>query len=101
MSAYLVALITVTNQEKFLEYASLPAAVAEQYGAKFVIRGRDIEVVEGEMPHSRVVILEFKDKNMAKVFFDSPEYAQAKEVRREACDFHAFIVEGVETVRFS
>ena len=53
------------------------------------------------MPHSRVVILEFKDKNMAKAFFDSPEYAQAKEVRQEACDFHAFIVEGVETVRFS
>ncbi|MBJ7474670.1 MAG: DUF1330 domain-containing protein [Betaproteobacteria bacterium] len=101
MSAYLVALITVTNQEKFLEYATLSAATAERYGAKFVIRGRDIEVVEGEMPHSRVVILEFKDKNMAKVFFDSPEYAQAKEVRREACDFHAFIVEGVETVRFS
>ena len=101
MSAYLVALITVTNQEKFLEYAILSAATAERYGAKFVIRGRDIEVVEGEMPHSRVVILEFKDKNMAKVFFDSPEYAQAKEVRREACDFHAFIVEGVETVRFS
>jgi uncharacterized protein (DUF1330 family) len=101
MSAYLVALITVTNQEKFLEYATLSAAAVERYGAKFVIRGSDIEVVEGEMAHSRVVILEFKDKDMAKAFFDSPEYAKAKEVRQEACDFHAFIVEGVETVRFS
>jgi uncharacterized protein (DUF1330 family) len=42
MSAYLVALITVTNQENFLAYATLSAAAAEQYGAKFVIRGSDI-----------------------------------------------------------
>ena len=69
MAAYLVSLITVTNPEKFKEYAGLTAAAGEKYGAKFVTRGGGLEVVEGVMPHQRVVITEFKDKETAKAFF--------------------------------
>ena len=59
MPAYLVSLITVTNPDKFKEYALLTAAAGEKYGAKFVTRGGGLEVVEGTMPHPRVVITEF------------------------------------------
>lgn len=95
MAAYLVSLITVTNPEKFKEYAGLTAGAGEKYGAKFVTRGGGLEVVEGVMPHQRVVITEFKDKETAKAFFESPEYLMAKDKRIGACDFNAFIVEGV------
>lgn len=98
MPAYLVSLITVTNPDKFKEYASLTAAAGEKYGAKFVTRGGGLEVVEGTMPHPRVVITEFKDKETAKSFFESPEYLLAKEKRIGACDFNAFIVEGINPV---
>jgi uncharacterized protein (DUF1330 family) len=53
MPAYLVSLITVTNPEKFKEYASLTAAATEKFNAKFVTRGGGLEVVEGSMPHAR------------------------------------------------
>lgn len=98
MPAYLVSLITVTNPDKFKEYASLTAAAGEKYGAKFITRGGGLEVVEGTMPHPRVVITEFKDKETAKSFFESPEYLLAKEKRIGACDFNAFIVEGINPV---
>jgi len=98
MPAYLVSLITVTNPDKFKEYASLTAAAGEKYGAKFVTRGGGLEVVEGTMPHPRVVITEFKDKETAKSFFESQEYLLAKEKRIGACDFNAFIVEGINPV---
>ena len=95
MAAYLVSLITVTNPEKFKEYASLTAAATEKFNAKFVTRGGGLEVVEGSMPHARVVISEFKDRETAKAFFESPEYLLAKEKRIGACDFNAFIVDGI------
>ena len=98
MPAYLVSLITVTNPDKFKEYASLTAAAGEKYGAKFITRGGGLEVVEGTMPHPRVVITEFNDKDTAKSFFESPEYLLAKEKRIGACDFNAFIVEGINAV---
>lgn len=98
MPAYLVSLITVTNPDKFKEYALLTAAAGEKYGAKFITRGGGLEVVEGTMPHPRVVITEFKDKETAKSFFESPEYLLAKEKRIGACDFNAFIVEGINPV---
>jgi uncharacterized protein (DUF1330 family) len=98
MPAYLVSLITVTNTDNFKEYASLTAAAGEKYGAKFITRGGGLEVVEGTMPHPRVVITEFKDKETAKSFFESPEYLLAKEKRIGACDFNAFIVEGINAV---
>jgi uncharacterized protein (DUF1330 family) len=98
MPAYLVSLITVTNHDKFKEYASLTAAAGEKYGAKFITRGGGLEVVEGTMSHPRVVITEFKDKETAKSFFESPEYLLAKEKRIGACDFNAFIVEGINAV---
>ncbi|MEI7428107.1 MAG: DUF1330 domain-containing protein [Betaproteobacteria bacterium] len=95
MAAYLVSLITVTDPDKFKEYAALTAAAGAKYNGKFVTRGGGLEVVEGVMPHARVVITEFKDKETAKAFFESPEYLLAKEKRIGACDFNAFIVEGV------
>ncbi len=95
MSAYLLSMITVTNLDKFKEYAALTAAAVEKYDAKFLTRGGKLELIEGEMPHSRVVITEFKDMDTARAFCASPEYQLAKEKRLDAADFNAVIIEGI------
>ena len=38
MAAYLVSLITVTDPDKFKEYAALTAAAGAKYNGKFVTR---------------------------------------------------------------
>jgi uncharacterized protein (DUF1330 family) len=41
------------------------------------------------------VILEFPDYAAAKAFYDSPEYREAREARKDAADFKMLVVDGL------
>jgi len=95
MSAYVVLDITVKDPELFEQYKLLaPSAIAE-YGGKYLTRGGDVEVLEGQCSPNRIVILEFESKNRAKIWLNSSEYSEALKMRRQAADSDVFVVEGV------
>ena len=60
MAAYVLAEIEITNPEGYKEYtAAVPATIAK-YGGRFLVRGGNAEVLEGEWPAGRRrVVLEF------------------------------------------
>lgn len=95
MAAYIVTIITVKEPERFEEYRRLAGPAVAQYGGKFLVRGGARTILEGEFDGNRLVVLEFPSSEIARTFYDSPEYQAAREKRIGAADFDMVIVEGV------
>ena len=96
MPAYIVVETDINNPEQYESYkAATPAAIAAG-GGRFIVRGGEIAVLEGDWQPKRLVLLEFPDLEAAKRFYDSPEYQDAKRLREGAARLNMVAVEGVD-----
>ena len=73
MAAYIIAQINVTDPAKYQEYAKLAGPATLKYGGRFLVRGGAKTVLEGNVPHQRIVVTEFPDVEAAQRFYASPE----------------------------
>jgi len=94
MTAYVIALVNVTDPDRYKEYSTLAAPAVKQYGGRFLVRGGVIEVLEGAFPFQRLVINEFPDAEQARRFYHSPEYQEARRRRLVAAEFNMIVAEG-------
>ena len=70
-----------------------PAAIAK-HGGRFIVRGGPVTTLEGPDEHDRVVVIEFPTMERAKAFWDGPEYAAAKALRKSAATGQFILLEG-------
>lgn len=96
MTAYLIALVDVTDPEAYQEYAKRAGAAAQKKGIKFLARGGRTVSLEGAPPPGRVVIIPFEDMAAAQAWYDSADYQEAKSFRDGAAKAQFFLVEGTE-----
>lgn len=95
MAAYVIAEIEITHPEGYKAYtAAVPATIA-QYGGRFLSRGGAFEVLEGDWPQRRRVLIEFDSMEAAKRWWDSPEYAGPKAMRRANSRGRLILLDGV------
>jgi uncharacterized protein (DUF1330 family) len=96
MAAYVIAETDVTDPERYEQYkAASPAAIAAG-GGRFVVRGGELAVLEGDWRPSRLVVLEFPDLAAAKSWYESQTYQDAKKLREGAARFRMIAVQGVD-----
>ena len=95
MPAYILAEIDITNPEGYKEYTSVVGATVEKYGGKFLVRGGKAQVLEGEWPERRRVLLEFPTVEAARKWWDSPEYEKPKALRKANSEGRLLLIEGV------
>lgn len=93
MSAYIIANVNVTDPEQYKVYQKLSSEAMKKYGAKALVRGGELTVLEGTVP-ARTVVLEFPDRAAAETFYNSPEYRQARHERAKAAEMTMYIVQG-------
>jgi uncharacterized protein (DUF1330 family) len=95
MPAYVIVETDIHDPEQYERYkAASPAAVAGG-GGRFVVRGGELAVLEGEWQPKRLVVLEFEDLEAAKRFYESEEYQEVKKLRDGAANLNMVAVEGV------
>lgn len=95
MSAYAIFQIEVTDPQAYEEYKRGAPATIEKFGGRYVVRGGAMEVLEGEWPQRRVVVLEFPSMEQAQRWHRSQEYAELKAMRARAAHTDAVLLEGV------
>jgi uncharacterized protein (DUF1330 family) len=67
--------------------------MVERYGGRYLARGGEMEVLEGEsLP--RIAVVEFPSMERFKSFYNSPEYQEPKALRRSATRGNMIVVEG-------
>jgi uncharacterized protein (DUF1330 family) len=95
MPAYLIFDVTIADPETYDAYKQLTPATLEPYGGRFIARGGNTVLLEGDREPGRIVILEFPDLAAAKRWWSSPEYAPAKAIRQKASVTWMVGVDGV------
>jgi uncharacterized protein (DUF1330 family) len=95
MPAYVIVETDVHDPEQYEHYKSAAAASVADAGGRYVARGGEHTVFEGDWDPKRLVVLEFEDLDAAKRWYGSAEYAQAKRLREGAASFRMVAVQGV------
>ncbi len=95
MPAYIIVETDIHDPDQYQRYQqATPAAVAAA-GGRFVVRGGELAVLEGDWQPKRVVILEFESLDAAKRFYASAGYQEAKRLREGAAKLNMVAVEGI------
>ena len=94
MPAYLIGSITVKDPAEYEEYRARVPAVIAAHGGRYVVRGGQMEVLEGDWPMSRTVVLEFPDMGSLKAFYVSTDYAPLLAIRKSCAVSNLIVVEG-------
>jgi len=95
MSAYILVQIDVHDPEGFQRYRATVLPSIQAYGGRFIVRGGGIETLEGSWKPPRLAILEFPDRDRARAWWGSPEYAAPKALRLATARSEMILVEGV------
>ncbi len=95
MPAYLITEIEVTDPKGYEEYRSRVGQSLEAYGAKFLVRGGDIEVLEGEWQPKRIVMCVFDSIDKAREWYQSDAYRELKKIRENTARMKMVAVEGI------
>jgi len=96
MAAYVIVETDITDPEQYEQYkAASPAAIAAG-GGRFIVRGGEVAVLEGDWQPPRLVLLEFDDLEAARRWYASEAYQEAKKLREGAASFCAVAVQGVD-----
>ena len=95
MVAYVIADIDVKDPEGFKSYRDLVPDIIAKHGGKFIVRGGEIENIEGDWDAHRIIMLEFPDMAAVKRFWDSDEYKEILPLRLNNTDSRVLFVDGV------
>ena len=79
---YIVGLITITDPEAYKPYMVQTSEIVNSYGGRYLIRGGDKTVAEGEVSFDRVVVIEFDSIEKARAFYDDANYAETRKIRQ-------------------
>jgi uncharacterized protein (DUF1330 family) len=95
MAAYIVVEVDVQDAARYEDYKRMVPPTLAQYGGRLIVRGGAAETLEGDWSPLRIVIVEFPSVEQARAWWDSPEYAPAKELRQATARTQMILVEGV------
>jgi uncharacterized protein (DUF1330 family) len=96
MAAYVIVETDISDPQRYERYrAASPDAVAAG-GGRFLVRGGEMAVLEGDWYPSRLVVLEFEDLAAAKRWYESEIYQEARKLREGAARLRMVAVQGVD-----
>ena len=96
MPAYVIVETDVHDPEQYERYKAASPGAVHAGGGRFVVRGGELAVLEGDWSPSRLVILEFPDLEAARRWYDSPEYVEARKLREGAANLRVVAVQGLD-----
>ncbi len=85
MSAFVTAMVTVKNPEKFQQYAQQAGATFAAYGGEVLIKGKPLDGGWVEA-HDAIAIIRFPSIEHIDQWYGSPEYQALIPLRDEGAD---------------
>lgn len=95
MAAYVVVEVEVQDKDRYETYKRMVPPTLTPYGGRFIVRGGEVEALEGEWAPKRLVIVEFPSVERAKAWWSSQEYAEAKALRQATAHSRMIVVAGL------
>jgi len=91
---YVIAEVEVTDPTALQKYGEKSPQIVASSGGHYLVRGGQVQALEGESPKGYVVVIGFDSAKKAREWYDSPEYTAIRGIRQGATKSRIFIVEG-------
>lgn len=99
MPAYVVGQVTVHDPVEYSKYMAGFMEAFAPFGGRVLVAAEAVEVLEGEWPRTRTVILEFPSMAQAKSWYESPKYQAIVQHRFKAAKSTLVLANGFEPPR--
>jgi uncharacterized protein (DUF1330 family) len=94
-AGYTITRITVTDREKYKEYARGAFPTMKKHRCEVLVDDRQTEVLEGEWSGERTIILRWPSRQAALDWYNDPAYQEIVGLRHEGADADVVVVEGL------
>jgi uncharacterized protein (DUF1330 family) len=95
MSAYLIFDVDIHDMGRYGEFMTRVKPALEAAGARYLARGGEHKVYEGDWEPRRIVLLKFPSSEAVEAFYNGDVYRSLKAIRDECSSARLVRVEGV------
>lgn len=95
MPAYVVSRLTIRHPAAMERYIAEAAATVHAHGGKYLVRGSDVQALEGSWDDERMVVVEFPSEEAALAWYRSDAYRPLREIRQQAAEAVILLAAGV------
>jgi uncharacterized protein (DUF1330 family) len=95
MAAYVIYQGEILDPNRYDEYKIEAAASIIAAGGRYVVRGGHVDVLEGDAPAGRTVVLEFPSRQAALDWYHGDDYTRIRKIRDGAAIARMYVVDGV------
>jgi uncharacterized protein (DUF1330 family) len=92
MAAYVIYEGEVVDADLYEEYKAGAAASIATAGGRYLVRGGELDVLDGERPSGRVVVLEFPTRQAALDWWHGEAYTRVRPIRERAARTHRLVL---------
>lgn len=96
MTAYAIIDVDIFDIADYLEYQQALRPLLEIAGAQYLVRGGEIEVMEGSHSPQRLIIIAFPSMDALMDFYNSDPYLTLEKQRKSCSRSSMVAVRGVE-----
>ncbi len=96
MPAYLFIKTKINDPEQYAKYVRSVQELASKWDSRYIVRSRPIEVLEGspdEWGDYLLLVSEWPSAEVARNFWNSPEYREVRKLRANAGEVHVVLAE--------
>ena len=94
MPAYIIAQIKVHDPEEYRKYQSAFMAASKTFGVKVLVATDNAEIIEGDWPNVRTVIMEYPSIELAKAWYASKQYQEIIHWRHHSSETNMVLFDG-------
>src|SRR4051812_33950960 len=95
MAAYVIFDVEIRDAAAYRTFMDGVKPALEAAGARYLVRGGEYRVYEGDWEPRRIVVLEFPTMAAWNEFYDGPTYQELKSVRDGCSSARLVAVEGL------
>src|SRR5262245_18694426 len=97
MAAYLIVDVSaISDPETYACYRAQVSQGLTEAGGAYLVRGGDVQVLEGAWRPNRIVVVRFDNVDAARTWWNSPAYGELKRMRQASTMTNMILVKGLD-----
>ena len=98
---YVIVDMNISDMDAYRQYMAAAPASIQAAGGEYLVRGGQLQSMEGDWQPARMAVLRFPSFAQAKAWYEGEMYQQARRKRAGATShFNLVLVEGVDAPVF-
>jgi uncharacterized protein (DUF1330 family) len=95
VSVYIIGSIAVKDRDEYAKYQEGFLDIFSRYNGEVLAVSDEPQIIEGEWPYTRAVVIRFPDGDEARRWYESPEYQALAQHRWQASTASIIALEGL------